>query len=47
MSLKEPYLKLIMETGEVVIIDLERARKEQKKILKLHNIQADRSEDLM
>ncbi len=44
---REPYLKLIMETGEVVIIDLERARKEQKKILKLHNIPADRSEDLM
>ncbi len=43
---REPHLKLIVETGEVVIIDLERARKEQNKILKMHNIPADRSEDL-
>lgn len=42
-----PRLKIVTETGRIVVLDLERARKENPKILKLHNVNSDRSVDLI
>ncbi|MDF1537203.1 MAG: serine protease [bacterium] len=43
---KGPRLKIVMETGEIVVLDLVKTRKENQKILKLHNVNSDRSDDL-
>lgn len=39
-------LKIVMETGEIVILDLPRARRENGKILEVHKVLSDRSEAL-
>lgn len=44
---KEPLLKIVADSGDVLVLDLARAREEGEGILERHGVPADRSRDLL